>query len=410
MEIAAKSVDELLKAIAFKTETIYEARKRFFSHLALDFTIFDYLRRDEMGVSRIIADLLNPNASHGQGSTFLKEFAKKIGQGWISLANDWKVSTEKQVNGQRRIDIYLESSDGIIGIENKPWAIDQKDQLIDYANYLKEHHERWLLIYLGNGEPSAESITKENRERLTLSGNLICCNFFELSNWLDDCAIKTKALNVRVFVDEFNNFIRRNINGELDMSEEKEVLEEIRKSLSNISAAFHISNAMSKLKQDLLQLLHDQLETKFSENGFLLVWDNGMNSAWMKYTGFGVKFNSQQDKYLRFEFDGASLQQALWGIRRTDESVEYNSAKWKVINDLMMSVFGTGKQSEWWPWWSSIPDANFKKEYKNWQNSYSPWIDIENGQLATNIYKLAVRLHDGFDKEGKLYLLSAKNA
>ena len=410
MEIAAKSVDELLKAIAFKTETIYEARKRFFSHLALDFTIFDYLRRDEMGVSRIIADLLDPNASHGQGSTFLKEFAKKIGQGWISLANDWKVSTEKQVNGQRRIDIYLESSDGIIGIENKPWAIDQKDQLIDYANYLKEHHERWLLIYLGNGEPSAESITKENRERLTLSGNLICCNFFELSNWLDDCAIKTKALNVRVFVDEFNNFIRRNINGELDMSEEKEVLEEIRKSLSNISAAFHISNAMSKLKQDLLQLLHDQLETKFSENGFLLVWDNGMNSAWMKYTGFGVKFNSQQDKYLRFEFDGTSLQQALWGIRRTDESVEYNSAKWKVINDLMMSVFGTGKQSEWWPWWSSIPDANFKKEYKNWQNSYSPWIDIENGQLATNIYKLAVRLHDGFDKEGKLYLLSAKNA
>ena len=137
MEIAAKSVDELLKAIAFKTETIYEARKRFFSHLALDFTIFDYLRRDEMGVSRIIADLLDPNASHGQGSTFLKEFAKKIGQGWISLANDWKVSTEKKVNGQRRIDIYLESSDGIIGIENKPWAIDQKDQLIDYANYLK---------------------------------------------------------------------------------------------------------------------------------------------------------------------------------------------------------------------------------------------------------------------------------
>ena len=407
MEIAAKSVDELLKAIAFKTETIYEARKRFFSHLALDFTIFDYLRRDEMGVSRIIADLLDPNASHGQGSTFLKEFAKKIGQGWISLANDWKVSTEKPVNGQRRIDIYLESSDGIIGIENKPWAIDQKDQLIDYANYLKEHHERWLLIYLGNNEPSAESITKENRKRLTLSGNLICCNFFELSNWLDDCAIKTKALNVRVFVDEFNNFIRRNINGELDMSEEKEVLEEIRKSLSNISAAFHISNAMSKLKQDLLQLLHDQLETKFSENGFLLVWDNGMNSAWMKYTGFGVKFNSQQDKYLRFEFDGASLQQALWGIRRTDESVEYNAAKWKVINDLMMSVFGTGKQSEWWPWWSSVPDANFKKEYKNWQNSYSPWIDIENGQLATNIYKLAVRLHDGFDKEGKLYLLSA---
>lgn len=410
MEIAAKSVDELLKTIAFKIGTIYEARKRFFSHLAFDFTIFDYLRSDEMGVSRIIADLLDPNASHGQGSTFLKEFAKKIGQEWISLANDWKVITEKQVNGQRRIDIYLESSDGIIGIENKPWAIDQKDQLIDYANYLKEHHERWLLIYLGNGEPSAESITKEDRERLTLFGNLICCNFFELSNWLDDCAIKTKALNVRVFVDEFNNFIRRNINGELDMSDEKEVLEEIRKSPSNISAAFHISNAINKLKQDLLQLLHDQLETKFSENGFLLVWDNGMNSSWMKYTGFGVKFNGQQDKYLRFEFYGTSLQQAFWGIRRTDESVKDDPDRWEAIKKVMVSVFGAGKQSNWWPWYSEIPDTYFNKEYRNWHNSASPWINIENGQLATNFYELAVRLHDGFDKEDKLYLLSAKNA
>ena len=32
----------------------------------------DYLRDDELGLSRIIADLLNPKASHGQGVLFLQ--------------------------------------------------------------------------------------------------------------------------------------------------------------------------------------------------------------------------------------------------------------------------------------------------------------------------------------------------
>ena len=35
--------------------------------LAQQFNILDYLRDDELGLSRIIADLLNPKARHGQG-------------------------------------------------------------------------------------------------------------------------------------------------------------------------------------------------------------------------------------------------------------------------------------------------------------------------------------------------------
>ena len=35
--------------------------------LAHRFNNLDYLRDDELGLSRIIADLLNPKASHGQG-------------------------------------------------------------------------------------------------------------------------------------------------------------------------------------------------------------------------------------------------------------------------------------------------------------------------------------------------------
>ena len=47
--------------------------------LASRFSPFDYLRTDERGLSRIVADLLDPNAAHGQGSLFLRSFLDKIG-------------------------------------------------------------------------------------------------------------------------------------------------------------------------------------------------------------------------------------------------------------------------------------------------------------------------------------------
>ena len=40
--------------------------------LAWRFNSFDYLRTKELGLSRVIANLLNPQASHGQGTVFLR--------------------------------------------------------------------------------------------------------------------------------------------------------------------------------------------------------------------------------------------------------------------------------------------------------------------------------------------------
>ena len=41
-------------------------------HLARRFNVFKYLREDEFGLSRIISDLLDPDAEHGQGTKFLE--------------------------------------------------------------------------------------------------------------------------------------------------------------------------------------------------------------------------------------------------------------------------------------------------------------------------------------------------
>ena len=47
--------------------------------LASRFNPLDYLRTDELGLSGIVADLLDPNGPHGQGGTFLERSIRMIG-------------------------------------------------------------------------------------------------------------------------------------------------------------------------------------------------------------------------------------------------------------------------------------------------------------------------------------------
>jgi hypothetical protein len=142
-------------------------------HLARRFNVFRYLNTVEVGLSRIIADLLNPEARHGQGTLFLRtlldelteisdrpeldtDFSKRIG-----------VVTERVITNKRRLDISVEipGSDGAycLAIENKPFADDQPNQVRDYIRFLqREYADRFLLIYLssmGQG-PSERSLPR----------------------------------------------------------------------------------------------------------------------------------------------------------------------------------------------------------------------------------------------------------
>ena len=94
--------------------------------------MFDYLRTDELGLPRVIADLLMPRASHGQDVLFLRRFLRLLPQSpsLQSLAAldpiQVSVSLEHAIKDQRRIDILVEISDRqstfALAFENKPYA------------------------------------------------------------------------------------------------------------------------------------------------------------------------------------------------------------------------------------------------------------------------------------------------
>ncbi len=138
-------------------------------HLALRFNVFDYLDTFEAGLSRIIADLLNPKARHGQRTLFLATLLEELPEIrdlpdlGAAAAGPISVVRERVITGRRRLDISVEIPDGdgrfCLAIENKPYAGDQPNQVKDYLAYLeREYSKRFLLIYLSpTGEAPDES-------------------------------------------------------------------------------------------------------------------------------------------------------------------------------------------------------------------------------------------------------------
>jgi hypothetical protein len=405
--IMGQQIKELLNDVGFRLATLKEARNRFSDQLAPEFRIFDYLRTDEMGLSTCIASLLDPNGKHGQGSVFLNAFLKNIGveEEWTVNSKNCRVSTEKQVNGQRRIDIFLELPSGVIGIENKPWAGCQDNQLADYADYIEKFSggKNWLLVFLSNRDPEEKSLSQKRREELMNDGRFVQRSYMEIIDWLDLCAYKTRASVVRVFIEELTKFIRTNINGEVEMSDEKEIISAVLKTPETLGSAFQIIKTINSIKKDLLEKFYGDLDSGLKKENLILS-DWGMQS-WQASTGFNVQFdNNAQKLYLRFEFEKTGLNGFFWGIRRKNKKYS-NAPVWGEVNKLMTAEFYPGRSSQWWPWYLDSPNHEFDVGMKDWSISEKPWVMIMNGEMAPKIVELAVRVNKAFSRNDQLHLL-----
>ncbi len=150
-------------------------------HLAHRFNVFDYMgdgRPGEVLLSKIIGDLLNPAALHGQGASQLGILLDKLSaeSGAPKPRPDFSkpvhVQLERLIPGGRFIDITVDVATGAgpwcLAIENKPFAGDQRNQVRDYLRYLKdEYKDRFVLIYLSprGGGPTDYSLPKEELPR-----------------------------------------------------------------------------------------------------------------------------------------------------------------------------------------------------------------------------------------------------
>lgn len=173
--------------------------------------------------SAFIAELLNPQGSHGLNHRFLQAFIEELN---LNLPDDYinfqrcsqniverSIGSVTETEGGR-IDIIIEDGYHAIIIENKIYAGDQPHQLLRYHNYGKKKFPNgYQLIYLtlDGHEASDNSVDGESFVYTTLS---YAQNIIE---WLNKCyAIADGKPLVQSVIKQYCELIKQITNTDMD--------------------------------------------------------------------------------------------------------------------------------------------------------------------------------------------------
>ena len=189
--------------------------------IAPEYNVFGLLRNlawDETRLhSPFLADLLNPNGAHGQGSLFYKALLQELQTLGISVSayqgqdnHFFEVATEVPT-GDGFIDVLLTyrgpDAQFALAIENKIYAVDQDRQLARYQAYLDLHFPgQSLLLYLTPWprQPSPISLTPEEFRLLVAADKLRCITYAEhIQPMLRTALPSVQAPVVRQLVEQY---------------------------------------------------------------------------------------------------------------------------------------------------------------------------------------------------------------
>ena len=221
--------DPFFAGLAFYDRVWRAAKQKLDVCLASDFNVFNYIQPNENTISGIIADLLNPRGSHGQGVIFLQKFLELLKDEVPSKSKQelqnavviCEATTSFISNRIRRIDIRIEISKSFgIGIENKPWAVDQQAQLADYRQDLERRYpDGFVLLYLcqQGGMPGPQSLKPEEKETHQRAHQFKILYYSDhIQKWLNECIKEVQADKVRWFLRDFHSYIEEHLSGVLD--------------------------------------------------------------------------------------------------------------------------------------------------------------------------------------------------
>jgi hypothetical protein len=323
-----KIVSAMQKANTMITQT-EKLRQKVDRKLATKFSIFNfgYIKEsyNERMLSEIIAFILNPQQTHGQGAIFMREFLKmlvieffnpnknKVKITYFSNLNSEKTECKDCVNDKnetapfaslyweelvkpdsdlekatvkcevfidgRPIDIVVTVGERKFAIENKIGAGDQSCQVCDYLR------KNDFLIYLSKDgdEPTDVSIKKVKRIKEMNIGRLLLMKHKDGHNdsaasiytWLKRCAQISESEKIRWYIQEAMEWIDNKI-----YEKEKFMGENLEIFLENNDVFYtyiKLKDEEKYLKSFLLNKLFMKLKDMFDERMINSEWKSELN-------------------------------------------------------------------------------------------------------------------------------------
>ncbi len=367
--------------------------------------------------SAFLADLLNPQASHGQRDKFLELFIQEFDVADFDCESA-KITVEKYI-GERtdidggRIDIDIVDKNGYhIIIENKIYAKDQDNQLIRYSRYGKHRCRKHKLFYLTlNGDmPDEEISCKNGNGSIALKENedfYLLSYHSDIVRWLELCREKsvTRPL-LRESISHYINLIKYLTNQSTNQNMNQEIIKELLRpeninNLANIKECLQL--AQVELQTQFWSCLIDGLKAKgydISESSYSKqnVDDYYMKSQKNKYYGIEVRIASKNKVHFRY---GIRVDRYIYGgftIREEAENSVNEKAAYKEYVQIAKGIDSNYQNSAWWLGWKNLtPRLNFKDIDEETCSNLAHLEETVQAMIAhieeeINIFKLEAKL------------------
>lgn len=322
---------------------------------APSFNALRFLRTDEHGLSRILADVLDPDGSHGQGAAFLEEFLRLVWPEHSVKAQGATVTVESRTDritaNRRRLDIRLQfGRTGVLGIENKAWdAVDQPGQVGAYLEQLSREHVNHRLIYLTRYD--SEPPHPDSLGSIDPGSRLLCLGFRDLVPWLERCAAQARNERVRSFLVDFTTFIETDMRSTVP-ADDQLIVSTALDSAEATDAALELLAAGDAIKSALLQRFVGWLRARVESSRIDPIWKlTSDNDLTVRHAGIalhapGYRYGLRVDFYGRGAND-VSVGVHSWGhLRHGDEGT---------VREAVVPALGIFSAAEGWPWYRAFP-------------------------------------------------------
>lgn len=356
-----------------------------------NFNVFEILnlsKYEEKLHTPFIAELLNPNGSHGLKDQFLHAFFKSV---HIDMDFDYKSASVKSefdigyITRDRkkggRIDIFIQDKyKNSVIIENKIYADDQVNQLLRYDNYAKDNHFNYRLLYLTlNGTPASDC---------SVGGrdiNYECISYREaILKWLEECVVISSDFPlVRETIKQYISNLKMLLNI-MDTNSSDELVtiatsyEYYEATLSIISNSWDIEveirkkfidNLNAVAERNNLKMNYDEGLCELENDKFIYFYNTDLSDNWAIIIGADIHTHTGRHGGV---FYGISYRTAP--VRITKKQLSGISNFWDDGDSTSDCPFG----------WAYLRGENGQGNWWNWSDTET-LKDIVNGKLANYI-------------------------
>ena len=359
------------------------------------FNLFDIVRigHYEVGThSPMLAELLNPNGRHGQGSRFLELFIEAISAKKVETSSAMSrmcipltdfpdpkratVQMERSLGELGRVDILISdnSDKKKLIIENKIYAKDQKDQI---SRYLDEPSNPVVVYLTLDGRlPSNFSIGKEGGLSEEQSKRLVCLSYeSDVINWLEACRREVPTVaQVRESLTQYIQLIKSLTGQNQSNRMNQQIANIINANNETLEAYFMLLESKQAVYDVLIRKLNDEVSSSIRPGWKLEEKLKTDGSKWTQYS-ISHPYLTRIGLRIGLAFDAADYKQCFLGFHAIDYTNNPPQVPETLKNAFAKKFRPGGATNHWpiWAWWDPVI----------WDNSV--WIDIRSGSLSRKI-------------------------